>query len=204
MRGSLNRGVPLAALALLMAGTARAQDADTQTPKALEMTADNLMQADARHQALARNGGDPATLLPGDVIRYRLQFTNVTDDSIHHVVANNRLPKGLQYVDGSAGGDRSDLTVEYSINEGASFSVQPMIEVEVDGARVMRPAPADMYTHIRWTIEGWLQPGARATAEFKARLPESNIRRAESEETPLGGGTNNMPVPLAANKETVG
>jgi uncharacterized repeat protein (TIGR01451 family) len=172
---SMCRGFSLAVLALVVAATAWAQSAGMQKPKALVMTADNLMQADARHQALS----DPATLLPGDVIRYQLRFTNITDDSIRHVVFNNQLPQGLRYMDATAGGDRDDLTIEYSIDGGTSYSAQPMIEVEVDGKRVKRPAPGEMYTHIRWTIEGWLQPNAQVTAEFKAHLPNAAGPNAE-------------------------
>jgi uncharacterized repeat protein (TIGR01451 family) len=185
------RGFSLAALALLMAGTAWGQSAGMQKPKALVMTAENLNQADARHQALA----DPATLLPGDVIRYQLRFTNVTDDSVRHVVFNNRLPQGLRYVDGTAGGDRDDLTVEYSIDDGSTYSARPMIAVDVDGERVMRPAPAEMYTHIRWTIEGWLQPSAQVTAEFKAHLPDG----AGSDDEPRGQSS--APAPNPATEE---
>ena len=201
MTRSMCKGFSLAALALLMAGTAWAQPAGMQQPKPLVMTADNLMQADARHQALAQEGGDPATLLPGDVIRYRLRFTNVTDDSIRHVVFNNRLPQGLRYVDGSAGGDRNDLTVEYSIDNGATYSERPTIEVEIDGERVMRPAPAEMYTHIRWTIEGWLQPAAQVTAEFKAHLPDAAGPDAEPEGPGQSTGTTGAPVPNPGTEE---
>ena len=195
MTRSMCRGCWLAALALVVAGTAWAQSAGMQKPKALVMTADNLMQADARHQALAKDGGDPATLLPGDVIRYQLRFTNVTDDSIRHVVFNNQLPQGLRYMDATAGGDRDDLAIEYSIDGGASYSAQPMIEVEVDGKRVKRPAPAEMYTHIRWTIEGWLQPNAQVTAEFKAHLPNAVGPDGEP------GGRGSAPAPDPASKE---
>lgn len=197
MTRTMRKGFSLAALALLVAGTAWAQSAGMQKPKALVMTADNLMQADARHQAL----GDPATLLPGDVIRYQLRFTNVTNDSVRRVVFNNRLPQGLRYVDASAGGDRDDLTIEYSIDGGAGYSARPMIEVEVDGKRVMRPAPAEMYTHIRWTIEGWLQPSAQVTAEFKAHLPDAAGPDAKREGPGRSSGTTGAPVPNPGTEE---
>jgi hypothetical protein len=45
-----------------------------------------------------------------------------------------------------------------------------MIEVEVDGKRVQRPAPADMYSHIRWSVQGSVLPGAAVHAEFRAQL----------------------------------
>ncbi len=47
-----------------------------------------------------------------------------------------------------------------------------MIEDVVDGERVTRPAPPEMYTHIRWMVPGWVQPGAQVTAEFRAQLAE--------------------------------
>ena len=49
-----------------------------------------------------------------------------------------------------------------------------MIEEIVDGMRVSKPAPPDRYTHIRWRVEGWVQPGAQVTAEFRAKLPEAS------------------------------
>jgi len=201
MTRSMCRGCWLAALALVVAGTAWAQSAGMQKPKALVMTADNLMQADARHQALAKDGGDPATLLPGDVIHYRLRFTNVTDDSIRQVVFKNRLPPGLQYVAGSAAGDRDDLTVEYSIDGGGTYSTQPMIEVDINGKRVLRPAPAEMYTHIRWTVGGWLQPRAQVTAEFKAHLPNVAGPNAEPDGQGRTTGTAGGQAPNPGSEE---
>jgi hypothetical protein len=71
----------------------------------------------------------------------------------------------------SAGADRDDVSVEYSIDGGATYAATPMAETEVDGQRVLRPAPPETYTHIRWTLSGWLQPQAELTAEYRARLP---------------------------------
>jgi hypothetical protein len=63
------------------------------------------------------------------------------------------------------------VAIAYSIDGGVTYSAQPMIEQVVDGERVQRPAPAEMYTHIRWLVSGWVQPGAQVTAEFRAQLP---------------------------------
>ncbi len=72
---------------------------------------------------------------------------------------------------GSATADRDDVSISYSIDGGQTYTAQPMIEVEVNGERVTRPAPPELYTHIRWLVSGWVQPGARVTAEFRAQLP---------------------------------
>jgi uncharacterized repeat protein (TIGR01451 family) len=158
-----------AALLAIGSGVARAQE-----QQALVMTAENLMAGDERHQALAEQGGDPNALLLGDVIRYRLLFTNVTDVPVRNVVFDNPLPDGLAYVASSAGADQAEVVVEYSIDGGATYSAQPMVEQLVDGERVMAAAAPEQYTHVRWTVPNWIEPGAQVTAEFRARLRGSD------------------------------
>ena len=125
------------------------------------MRAENLMAGDPRHN------GNPGTALPGDVIRYRLTFTSSRPDSVRNVQFSDPLPTGLHYVAGSAVADREDVTVEFSIDGGTSWAQQPMLEVVVDGHKVRRPAPTTMYTNVRWSVQGWLQPRAQVTAELK-------------------------------------
>ena len=161
------------ATAVVSWGTPVAAQQD-EGPKALVIEAVNLMAGDARHQELSDRGGDAAALYPGDVIHYRLVFTNITDVPVRKIVFNDPLPAGLRYVGESAASDRDDVVIDYSIDGGATYSAQPMIEEIVDGTRVRKPAPPDRYTHIRWRIEGWVQPGAQVTAEFRAKLPEAN------------------------------
>ncbi len=158
---------------------------ENEGQRALVIEAANLMAGDARHQALAERGADPNALYPGDVIHYRLVFTNITDVAVRRVEFNDPLPAGLRYVGESAAADRDDVVIDYSIDGGATFSAQPMIEEIVDGMRVRKPAPPDRYTHIRWRIEGWVQPGAQVTAEFRAKLPEAS----QAGQVPGAGGS---------------
>src|SRR6185436_5572686 len=72
---------------VLLAGRLWAQV--PEGPKPLVMTAENLMAGDARHKT------NPKAALPGDVIRYRLTFTNLRSDSIRNVQFNDPLPTGL-------------------------------------------------------------------------------------------------------------
>ena len=99
-------------------------------------------------------------------------FTNITDVAVSRIELNDPLPLGLRYVGGSALVDRDDVVISYSIDGGQVYSAQPMIEDIVDGERVTRAAPPEMYTHIRWRLEGWVQPGAQVTAEVRAQLAE--------------------------------
>lgn len=157
-------------LAATVAASARAQE-----PRPLVVTAENLMAGDAQHEAMAAAGRSATELLPGDVVRYTLRFTNVTEQPVRNVVFDNPLPRGLRYVMGSADAGAEDVAIAYSIDGGQSYSAQPMVEQLVDGERVLVPAPAAMYTHVRWTLRDWVQPGAQVTAEFQAQLiaPES-------------------------------
>ncbi len=156
---------------LALPATSSALAQISERPQPLVISAQNLMAGDARHDELAALGGDRNALLPGDVVHYRLVFTNTTDTPVRNVEFKDPLPAGLRYVDGSALADRDDVQITYSIDGGRSYSLQPMIEEIVDGERVSHPAPVEMYTHIRWVVSGWVEPAAEVTAEFRAQLP---------------------------------
>ena len=80
------------------------------------------------------------------------------------------LENGFRFVGGSTRASRDDARAEYSADGGRTFSAQPMEEVVVEGRRVRRPVAPERYTHVRWTVDGWVAPGATVTAEFDARL----------------------------------
>jgi uncharacterized repeat protein (TIGR01451 family) len=139
-----------------------------EAPRALVVTVANLRT------------GDAATAMPGDVMEYRLRFTNITQGEVRGVVFNNPVPKGLRYVGGSAGADRQDVVVEYSIDGGRTYSVSPMVSEVVDGKRVQKPASPELYSHVRWTVRGSIAPGASVTAEFRAALPAAQPKDSSS------------------------
>lgn len=157
-------------LALLIA--AAPATAQQGQPSPLAITAENLMAGDARHDEAIAHGMDRNALLPGDVVLYRLTFTNTTGAPVRNVEFKDPLPAGLRYVAGSASADREDVSIAYSIDGGRTYSAQPMIEETVNGEKLVRRAPAKMYTHVRWLVTGWVQPGTEVTAEFRARLPD--------------------------------
>jgi uncharacterized repeat protein (TIGR01451 family) len=165
---TFGRSVVTAVVAIATLATAGvAQQA--QPKPALVMTAHNLTAAGARHAA---RGSRPDVLLAGDVIRYGLVFTNVTAAPIARVEFKDVIPVHLRYVAGSARANRDDVTIQFSIDGGATYSAQPMVEEIVDGRRVSKPAPPERYTHIWWQVAGSIEPGDRLMAEFRARLPE--------------------------------
>ena len=158
-------------LSLLLPLWAGAISAQQPAARALDVTAENLMAGDERHQALAAKGGDASTLLPGDVVRYKLRFTNVTQADVRGVVFTNPVPEGLRYVGGSSRADRDDAVIDYSTDGGRTFSARPMVVEVVRGKRTEKPASPEQYSHVRWTVRGSISPGATVTAEFRASLP---------------------------------
>jgi uncharacterized repeat protein (TIGR01451 family) len=146
-----------------LVATAQAQKPDSA--RALLVTAENVTAVEAR----SSRPGDQ--LRPGDVVRYRLSFTNLRPDSVRSVQFNDRVPAGLRYVAGSASADRSDVVIEFSIDSGRTYSERPEIEQVINGQKVRAPAPPERYTHVRWSERGWVRARGKVIAEFKAQLP---------------------------------
>lgn len=118
-----------------------------------------------------RAAGPSAPLVPGDVVRYTLVLTNTTAGDIRNVEFVDPIPTGLVIELGTAGAEREDVTVEFSIDGGNTWSLEPQVQEQVEGRTVTRPAPAERYTHVRWRVQGFLPPAAEVTAWFRARLP---------------------------------
>lgn len=154
--------LPLAAAVALLAPAARAQ----QGP-ALAVTAENRTAAAEASAGRARRD-DRAR--PGDLLRYRLTFTNSSGRALRGVTLADPIPAGLALVAGSPRTARTDARLEYSADRGVTWSAQPMEEVVVNGQRVRRAVPAERYTHVRWTVAGSVAPGATVVAEFDARV----------------------------------
>jgi uncharacterized repeat protein (TIGR01451 family) len=122
--------------------------------------------------ALASRGGrrNDATAHAGDVLRYKLTFTNTAGRPVRQVALQNPVANGLQFVAGSASSSRQDARAEYSADNGATWSTKPMETVTIDGKRVERPVAPERFTGVRWIVDGWVSPGATVTAQFEARL----------------------------------
>jgi uncharacterized repeat protein (TIGR01451 family) len=152
-------------LAMLVVTCAAALRAQAPAQRPLVVTAENMM---------AKGRANSEAVVPGDVLRYRLHFTNRNSGDVRGVVFTNPVPTGLRYVDGSAGADREDVLVEYSADGGKTYSTRPMVSEVVGGKRVQKPASPQQYTHVRWTVRGSIASGASVTAEFRAELPAAH------------------------------
>jgi uncharacterized repeat protein (TIGR01451 family) len=157
--------------AFLMLSLAFAAKAQKVTRPALRISAENL-------SAHAPRQGDSTRVLPGDTVRYHLLFTNVSAGAVRGIVLDNPIPAGLRYEAGTAKADRADVTVLFSIDGGKSYSAAPMIDVTVDGRHEQHAAPAEMYTHVRWTVRGDVPKGAQIRADYDALVPAVSAARS--------------------------
>jgi len=162
MKRTVERLLITGFLLLSAAFAARAQKA-TPRQQALKISAENL----SAHMPRT----DSTHVLPGDTVRYRLLFTNVSSGAVHGIVLDNPIPAGLRYEVGSAKSDRGDVAVLFSIDGGKSYSAEPTIDVVVDGRHEQHAAPSEMYTHVRWLVRGDVPKGAQLRAGYDALVP---------------------------------
>ena len=163
----LQIALPVAVVLALARGSAAAQE--EAPPKALVISATILSGGQGRPQPIDAPDRDPNTVAPGDVVEYRLVFNNITGRPVNNIQFTDPLPEGMYYLQGTAGADREDVDVEFSLDGGTSYSELPMIEVVVDGRIEQRPANPEDYTDIRWAVHGEVEPDARVAAAFQVR-----------------------------------
>lgn len=113
---------------------------------------------------------DGAAAKPGELIRYQVELANIGDDEAQRPSALGRIPAGTLFVLESATSG-PDLLVEYSIDGGNTFSQQPTIVVEdEDGNKRTVPAPASLYTTIRWTWNDPIASGDSTSVFYQVQV----------------------------------
>ncbi len=153
-------------LPLLVPGVVAMVAAHGQQRRELVMSVENVTGS---HQGRARvTGTDSVPVIPHDTVRYRLAFTNIHPDSLRNVKFDDPVPAGMQYIGGSARADRNDVTIEFSLDNGKSYSTAPTIEVTENGLKVRRAAPPSSYTNVRWSVRGWVKANGTVSAELMA------------------------------------
>ncbi len=105
---------------------------------------------------------------PGEVLRYRLQGKNQGKIAAKNFTLSQKIPARTVYVANSAVGNAE---ITYSIDQGKSFTPQPMIPVKTaEGKTEMRPAPAEAYTNVRWRWNNSIAPGSEVSASYQVRI----------------------------------
>lgn len=165
MQSKVTRAIlPLLGVVLVLA--AGMQPAAAQQPEALTVSYENLTLA--RDSVRVKQGAG-SVALPNDTLRYLVTFANTQGRELRNVVFTNPVPQGVVLLGGSVSAS-APAKIEYSIDGGASYSVQPVVTVTENGRQVRRPATPAQYTHIRWTVTGGVAPSARVVARYDVRV----------------------------------
>ena len=112
---------------------------------------------------------DGATVQPGDTLRYTVTGNNTGADSANDLTITQPIPERMVYKLETAT-SQNGATITYSTDNGETFVAQPTIEVVNEaGETVEKPAPAEIYTHIRWQFPA-LAPAAAAMAMYDVEV----------------------------------
>lgn len=110
------------------------------------------------------------TVKPGDIVRYTVSGNNRTEQPIAGLVLTDDLPANTVYVMGSAA-SVGGATVTYSIDGGKTYTAKPTIQVTLPDGRVeTRPAPAERYTHVRWTFQNAVPAKSTVSGQYQVRV----------------------------------
>jgi uncharacterized repeat protein (TIGR01451 family) len=109
---------------------------------------------------------------PGDVVRYTISGNNQTEQPISGLVLTDDIPPNAVYIMNSAaveGGGKAIVT--YSIDSGRTYNANPTITVTLpDGKQEVRPAPANLYTHVRWTFQSPVAARSTLSGVYQVRV----------------------------------
>ena len=107
---------------------------------------------------------------PGDTIHYAITAQNVGDGIMTIPVVTDPVPAGVVYVPTSAKGE--DAVITYSVNSGITYQAWPPVYTvrDADGQELVKNAPPEMITHIRWELQQPLAPNETKILEFDVKV----------------------------------
>jgi uncharacterized repeat protein (TIGR01451 family) len=135
-------------------------DAAAKKVVAAELTQFVVVKAaNGREQLL-----DASSVKPGDVLEYRVTYTNNSGKAVTGLVADLPIPEGLEYVPRSAK-PGADL-VKAAVKDG-EYSAEPLMRK--GKANKPEPVPYAEYRALRWTL-GQLPAGGVAAVSARAKV----------------------------------
>jgi uncharacterized repeat protein (TIGR01451 family) len=131
-------------------------------------TTDEKGQPEMTWQALSGQ----AVVSPGDVLRYSLNGQNTSDRPVRNLAITQPIPNQMKYVLESATINQdTDAEITYSIDGGKTFVARPTVEVRLpDGTVENRPAPAEMYSHVRWNFGDAISTDTMLNATYQVAV----------------------------------
>lgn len=166
--------------ALAQPAVAKAAQAAEQKKVAVVLTQSKVVKAaDGTEQLL-----DASTVKPGEVIEYKVTYTNDTGKTVTGLIANLPIPEGLEYVPKSA--KPGATLVKVAAKDGV-FAAEPLTHM-VSGKTV--PVAYEDYRSLRWTL-GRLPANGVTVVSARAKVqvvvpPEPKTSAAAAQAPPVG------------------
>lgn len=118
---------------------------------------------------------------PGDILEYRVTYTNHSNAAVNGLTANLPIPAGTTLV------DRSQLPPDaLASTDGIRFAPLPLMRAVrlSDGSTRQEPVPLPEYRALRWNL-GTLAPGksAQAQARVSVNAPPATAAAASAGQT---------------------
>ena len=107
-------------------------------------------------------------LKTGEVVRWTITGTNKGSDPALHFTPSDKIPAGTAYIAGSA--STAGGRVEFSLDEGKTWSSKPTVTVQTATGPVQKPADPSTFTNIRWIADKPLAPKGSARFSFEVRV----------------------------------
>lgn len=107
------------------------------------------------------------TAAPGSHLIYTIHYKNAGPEQATNAVITTPLSAKILYQEGSAQGEGASIT--FSIDGGRTYHPPALLFI-VDASGRQFPAQPKDYSHIRWTFESPLAPGAKGMVSYRAIL----------------------------------
>lgn len=107
-----------------------------------------------------------AKVLPGDEVLWTIVANNVCTGPAGDVAITNPVPAHMRYVGTSAFGPGTEI--EFSLDGSTFGQAEALMVAEPDGTS--RPARADEYAAIRWTLPHAIGPRESLTVRYRATV----------------------------------
>lgn len=106
----------------------------------------------------------------GDVFVYTVTYLNSGQSTANNVTVVAPIPANTVYVLGSAVG--KDTQITFSIDGGKTYLEPPVLLKVKDktGREIVRPAPPEMFTHIKWVVQTPVHPQGTGTTTFRVKI----------------------------------
>ncbi|MDA8139294.1 MAG: hypothetical protein M0036_11640 [Desulfobacteraceae bacterium] len=108
-----------------------------------------------------------AKVLPGQEVLFTTYYENTSAKAAENAVITNPIPEHMLYKADSASGAGTRIT--FSVDGGKTYNTPAKLMIKDAAGREFPVRPKD-YTHIRWTFEHPLPPGAKGEVSFRAIL----------------------------------